>query len=54
MYVPKRYTIKAKSVNQRRFFRSVAFENVEKLKLAASCSAADAISVSHQPQISGW
>src|SRR5512139_2085364 len=39
----KRKMISAPSVNQRRFLRSVAFEKFERLKLAAICSAADAI-----------
>src|SRR6185437_14746243 len=34
---------RAPSVNQIRFFSSVAFENAPKFMLAASCSAADAM-----------
>src|SRR5690349_15709910 len=40
-----RYTSSAPSVNQMRFLSSVAFDRTPRLRLAASCSAADAMRV---------
>ena len=43
MKVPRRYTMSAPRVNHRRLCSSVAFWKAPKFRLAASCSAAEAM-----------